>query len=86
MKFNKAMIAFSAAALSLGVVACDGPKENAAEDAGEQQAEVVNEQAEAMEDAGQITDAQEDAITDAAEDKADAMEEAGEAADNADGN
>lgn len=70
-----------AAALSFGLVACDGPKENAMEDAGEQQAEAVNEQAEAMEDAGQITDAQEDAITDQAEDKADAMEEAGEAAD-----
>ena len=86
MKFNKLTLVASAAALSLGVAACDGPNENAMEDAGEQQAEVVNEQAEAMEDAGQITDAQEDAITDAAEDKADAMEEAGEAADNADGN
>ena len=43
----------------------------------------MNEQAEAMEDAGQITGAQEDAITDAAEDKADAMEEQGEAMDEA---
>lgn len=85
MKFNKALIAVSAAALSLGVVACDGPKENAMEDAGEQNAEAVNEQAEAMEDAGQITDAQEDAMTDKAEDKADAMEEAGENMDQADG-
>ena len=85
MKFNKLTIVASAAALSLGVAACDGPNENAMEDAGEQQAEVVNEQAEAMEDAGQITDAQEDAMTDAAEDKADAMEEQGEAMDEAAG-
>lgn len=78
-------ISMLAAALSFGVVACDGPKENAMEDAGEQNAEVVNEQAEAMEDAGQITDAQEDAITDKAEDKADAMEETGENMDQANG-
>lgn len=74
-----------AAALSFGVVACEGPKENAMEDAGESQAEAVNEQAEAMEDAGQISDAQEDAITDQAEDRADAMEAQGDAADEAAG-
>lgn len=85
MKFNKLMIAVSAGALSLGVAACDGPKENAMEDAGEQNAEMVNDKAEAMEDAGQITDDQEDAMTEAAEDKADAMEEAGEDMDQADG-
>ena len=76
----------SAAVLGLGVVACDGPKENAAEDAGEQQAEVVNDQAEVMAASGQITDDQADAMTDAAENKADAMEQAGEAADEASGN
>lgn len=76
----------SAIVLGLGAAACDGPKENAAEDAGEQNAEVVNEQAEVAADAGQITDDQADAVTDAAENKADAMEETGEAADNADGN
>lgn len=70
-----------AAALSFGVAACDGPKENAMEDAGEAQAEAVNEKAEAMEEAGQISDAQEDAMTDQAEDKADAMEMKGEAMD-----
>lgn len=74
-----------AAALSFGVVACDGPKENAMEDAGEQNAEAVNEQAEAMEDAGTVSDAQADAMTDQAEDKADAMEETGEAMDQAEG-
>lgn len=82
----KKIIAISSAlALGLTVAACDGPKENAMEDAGEQNAEVVNEQAEAMEDAGTITDDQADAMTDAAEDKADAAEEVGEAADQADG-
>lgn len=70
-----------AAALSFGLVACDGPKENAMEDTGEAQAEAVNDQAEAMEDAGQISDTQEDAMTDQAEDRADAMEETGEAMD-----
>lgn len=74
-----------AAALSFGVVACEGPKENAMEDAGEAQAEAVNEQAEAMEDAGAMTDEQADAVTDAAEDKADAMEAQGDAADEAAG-
>lgn len=71
-----------AAALSFGLVACDGPKENAMENAGEQQAEAVNEKAEAMEDTGQISGAQEDAVTDKAEDRADTMEQTGEAMDN----
>ena len=71
----------SAAVLGLGVAACDGPNENAMEDAGEQNAEMVNEQADAMEDAGTMTDEQSDAVTEAAEDQADAMEEQGEAMD-----
>jgi hypothetical protein len=75
----------SALVLALGVAACDGPKENAAEDAGEQQAEVVNSQAESAADAGQITDAQADQAPSAAEAKADNMEKQGEAADNAAG-
>ncbi|QSB44958.1 hypothetical protein EB810_01680 [Altererythrobacter sp. FM1] len=83
---KKFIMISSALALGLGVAACDGPKENAMEDAGEQHAEAVNDKAEAMEDAGQITDAQEDAMTKKAEDKADAMEKAGEAADHANGN
>ena len=73
------------AALSFGLVACDGPKENAMEDAGEAQAEAVNAQAEAAEDAGTMTDGQQDAVTDMAEDKGDAMEETGEKMDQADG-
>lgn len=74
-----------AAALSFGVVACDGPKENAMEDAGEANAEAVNAQAEASEAAGTMTDEQSDAATDMAEDKADAMEETGEKMDQAEG-
>lgn len=74
-----------AAALSFGLVACDGPKENAMEDAGEAQAEAVNEQVEASEAAGTMTDEQSDAATQMAEDKADAAEEVGEAADQAEG-
>ncbi|MBX7501424.1 hypothetical protein K3181_08220 [Qipengyuania sp. YG27] len=85
MKFTKAMLVASTAALSLGLAACDGPNENAMEDAGEQQAEAVNEQVDAMEDAGTISDAESDAITEQAEDKADAMEEQGEAMDEAAG-
>ena len=75
-----------AAALSFGLVACDGPKENAMEDAGEQNAEAVNAQAEASADAGKITDEQADAMTNQAEDKADAMEKQGEMMDKSDGN
>lgn len=83
---SKTMLILSAAGLSLGLAACDGPKENAMEDAGEQNAEAVNNQAESMEASGQISDQQEDAMTKQAEDKADTMEEQGEAADNASGN
>lgn len=82
----KKIVFASVAALGLTVAACDGPAENAMEDAGEQNAEAVNEQVDAMEDAGTMTDEQSDAITDQAEDKADAMEEQGEAIDNAEGN
>lgn len=69
------------AALGLSVAACEGPNENAMEDKGEMAAEEVADDAEAMEDAGQMTDAQEDAMVDKAEDKADAMEAEGEAMD-----
>ena len=75
----------SIAVLALGVAACDGPKENAMEDAGEQQAQAVNNQADAMEDAGQISDAQSDAMTENAENRADNMEKQGEAMDEAAG-
>lgn len=83
MKFTaKHTATLITAALGLSLAACEGPNENAMEDAGEQNAEVVADQAETLEDAGQITDAQEDAMVDKAEDKADAMEAQGEAMDN----
>lgn len=78
----KKILAFAtAAALGLGVAACDGANEEAMEDAGEANVDAVEEQADAMEDADMITDTQEDAIVDAAEGEADAMEEQGEAID-----
>lgn len=82
---KKVLTIGSALVLGLGVAACDGPKENAAEDKGEQQAEVVNSQAESAADAGKITDEQADQATSQAEAKADAMEKQGEAEDKAAG-
>ncbi|MCA0909865.1 hypothetical protein [Qipengyuania gaetbuli] len=83
MKFNKAAIVASAAALSLGLAACDSPTEEAAEE----QAEAIEDQADAMEDAGAITDEQADAmeaeadnIEDAAEGDTDALTEGAEEA------
>ena len=70
MKFNKAMIIASAATLSLGLVACDGPNEEAMEDQGEQMESELDAQAEAMEDAGAP-----EAQVEAMEDKADAIED-----------
>ena len=71
----------SVAALSLGLVACDGPQEEAMEDAAEAEETALDNQAEQMEDAG----ASEEAV-EAMEDKADAVEDAGEeAADEMDG-
>jgi hypothetical protein len=82
MKFTaKHAATLITAAIGLSLAACEGPNENAMEDKGEAAAEVVADEAEAMEDAGQITDAQEDAMVDQAEDKADAMEAQGEAMD-----
>jgi len=75
----KSTVFASVAALAL--TACEGANENAMEDAGEENAEVVNDQAEAMEDADVITDDQADAVTDAAEDQADNMEAQGDAMD-----
>ncbi len=75
----KKIVAFaSAAVLGLGVAACDGANEEAAEDAGEAMVEEVEDSADAMEDAGAMTDEEADAMVDEAEDTADAMEDAGE--------
>lgn len=84
-KVFKSAILASLAVAGLSLAACDGPQENAAEDVGEQNAEIVTDQAEAAADAGQITDEQAQAATNQAEATADAAEEAGEAADNAAG-
>ena len=70
MKFTKATLVASAAALSLGLAACDSP----AEEAAEEEAEAMEDQADAMEDAGQITDEQADAM----EAEADNIEDAAE--------
>jgi len=60
----------SATVLGLGLAACDSGAENAAE----QNAEVIEDQADALEDSGAITDAQADAM----EDQADAIEDSAE--------
>ena len=81
MKFNKAALVASAAALSLGLAACDGPQEEAMEDQAGQAESELDAQAEAMEDAGAS-----EAAVEAVEDQADAVEDAGEeAADEMDG-
>ena len=80
--FKSAMIA-SVATLGLSLAACDGPAEEAAEDQGDAMVESVENQADAMEDAGTITDETADEMVDQAEDTADAMEEQGEATDEA---
>ena len=73
MKFNKTMIVASAAALSLGLAACDGPTEEAMEDNAEMRESELDAQAEAMEDAGAP-----EAEVEAMEDQADAVEDQGE--------
>ena len=70
MKFTKATLVASAAALSLGLAACDSP----AEEAAEEDAEAIEAQADDMEAAGQITDAEADVM----EEQADRVEDAAE--------
>ncbi len=71
----------SVAALGLSLAACDGPREEAMEDAAENQEAALDAQAEQMEDAGAS-----EAEVEAMEDRADAVEDAGEeAADEMDG-
>lgn len=60
-----------AAALSFGVVACNGQKQSAPDEAAKQNAEAAEEKAHAMEDAGSTIDEQADAMIKKAEDKAD---------------
>ena len=71
MKFNKISIVASAAALSLGLAACDSPEENAMEDQAEQMEDDRDAMVNDMEASGEITDEQADAM----DDETDAMEE-----------
>ena len=71
MKFNKISIVASAAALSLGLAACDGPQENAMEAEAEQMEDNRDAMVNDMEASGEITDEQADAM----DDQTDAMEE-----------
>ena len=68
MKFTKATLVASAAAMSLGLAACDGPTEEAMEDTGEQMESELDAQAEAMEDKA-------DAVEDTMEEQADTVGE-----------
>lgn len=82
MKINfKHTATVTIAALGLSLAACEGPNEEAMEEQGDAMVEGVDAEADAMEDAGQINDAQEDAMVDNAEAEADAMEAQGEAMD-----
>ena len=72
MKFNKAAIVASAAALSLGLAACDGPQEEAMEDQAEATETAMENEADAMEEAGMEAEA--DAMNEAADDAEDTME------------
>lgn len=86
MKFTSKHTAFfAAAALGLSLAACEGPNEEAMEEQGDAMVEGVEAEADAMEDAGQITDGQEDAMVDGAEAEAEMMEAEGEAVDEATG-
>ncbi len=71
MKFNKIALVASAAAMSLGLAACDSAAENQMEDEIEATEDVRDAQVDAMEEAGEITEDQADAI----DDTTDAMEE-----------
>lgn len=71
MKFTKTALIASAAAMSLGLAACDSAAENQMEDEIEATEDVRDAQVDAMEEAGEITEDQADAI----DDTTDAMEE-----------
>ena len=74
MKFNKTALVVSAAAMSLGLAACDSAAENQSEDNIEATEDARDAQVNEMEAAGEITDEQADAM----DDQTDAMEEAAE--------
>ena len=71
MKFAKTTLVATAAAMSLGLAACDSAAENQAEDEIEATEDVRDAQVDQMEEGGEITEDQADAI----DDQTDAMEE-----------
>lgn len=73
MKFTKTALIASAAAMSLGLAACDGPQEEVMEDQAEEMETAMENEADAMEDAGMEAEA--DAMNEAADDVEDQMEE-----------
>ena len=74
MKFTKTALVASAAAMSLGLAACDGPQEEAMEDQAEATETAMENEADAMEEAGMEAEA--DAMNEAADEAEDNMEEA----------
>ncbi|MBY6127634.1 hypothetical protein KUW15_02780 [Qipengyuania aquimaris] len=73
MKFTKTALIASAAAMSLGLAACDGPQEEAMEDQAEALETDLENQADAAEEAGMEAEA--DALNEQADDVEDALEE-----------
>ena len=71
MKFNKATLVATAAAMSLGLATCDSAAENEAEENIEEMEDARDNQVDAMEEAGEITEDQADVM----DDQTDAMEE-----------
>ena len=71
MKFNKATLVATAAAMSLGLAACDSAAENEAEENIAEMEDARDNQVDAMEEAGEITEDQADVM----DDQTDAMEE-----------
>ena len=71
MKFNKATLVATAAAMSLGLAACDSAAENEAEAKIAEMEDARDNQVDAMEEAGEITEDQADVM----DDQTDAMEE-----------
>ena len=73
---TKLIAAASAAVLGLGLAACDSGAENAAEEQAEVVGDAQEEAIDAAEDAGTITDEQADAAEEASEVQEDAAEDA----------
>ena len=75
MKFNKATLVATAAAMSLGLAACDSAAENEAEENIEEMEDARDNQVDAMEEAGEITEDQADVMDESMEEQADEIDE-----------